>query len=154
MNGSGEDSLGTRILRNLDLSVLLEVALVIAVAVAAVMFVERSSAYLAERAGARLKRPLAMAGPLSRLAIIIVASTIALSSLVKPTPENLVALFGGLAVALAFGLKDYAASLIAGVVALFERPYRQHDWIRIGTELVLVGIATNLVTQVIHNVFT
>ena len=29
-----------------------------------------------------------------------------------------------------------------------------HDWIRIGTELVLVGIATNLVAQVIHNVFT
>jgi hypothetical protein len=29
-----------------------------------------------------------------------------------------------------------------------------HDWIRIGTELVLVGIATNLVEQVIHNVFT
>ena len=28
-----------------------------------------------------------------------------------------------------------------------------HDWIRIGTELVLVGIATNLVAQVIHNVF-
>jgi hypothetical protein len=29
-----------------------------------------------------------------------------------------------------------------------------HDWIRIGTELVLVGIATNLVAQVIHKVFT
>jgi hypothetical protein len=29
-----------------------------------------------------------------------------------------------------------------------------HDWIRIGTELVLVGLATNLVAQVIHNVFT
>jgi hypothetical protein len=29
-----------------------------------------------------------------------------------------------------------------------------HDWVRIGTELVLVGIATNLVAQVIHNVFT
>jgi hypothetical protein len=28
-----------------------------------------------------------------------------------------------------------------------------HDWVRIGTELVLVGIATNLVAQVIHNVF-
>ncbi len=134
MNGSGEDSLGTRILRNLDLSVLLEIAVVIAVAVAAVMFMERSSSYLAERAGARLKRPLAMVGPLSRLVIIIVASTIVLSSLVKPTPENIVALFGGLAVALAFGLKDYAASLIAGVVALFERPYRQHDWIQIGDD--------------------
>jgi len=28
-----------------------------------------------------------------------------------------------------------------------------HDWVRIGTELVLIGIATNLVAQVIHNVF-
>jgi hypothetical protein len=29
-----------------------------------------------------------------------------------------------------------------------------HDWIRIGTELVLIGIATNVVAQVIHNVFS
>ena len=28
-----------------------------------------------------------------------------------------------------------------------------HDWIRIGTELVLVGIATSVIAQVIHNVF-
>jgi hypothetical protein len=28
-----------------------------------------------------------------------------------------------------------------------------HDWIRIGTELVLVGIATSVITQVIHDVF-
>jgi len=28
-----------------------------------------------------------------------------------------------------------------------------HNWIRVGTELVLVGIATNVIAQVIHNVF-
>jgi Ni/Co efflux regulator RcnB len=28
-----------------------------------------------------------------------------------------------------------------------------HDWIRIGTELVLVGIAASVIAQVIHNVF-
>jgi hypothetical protein len=32
-------------------------------------------------------------------------------------------------------------------------PVDGHDWIRIGTELVLVGIATSVVSQVIHNVF-
>lgn len=128
----GEDSLGTRVLRNLDPGALLEIALVVVVAIVAVTLVERGTAYLAERAGARLKRPLAMASPLLRLAVILVASIVVIGSLIKPTPENLVALFGGLAVALAFGVKDYAASLIAGIEALFERPYRQHDWIRVG----------------------
>ncbi len=33
-------------------------------------------------------------------------------------------------------------------------PVDGHDWIRIGTELVLIGIATNVVAQVIHNVFS
>jgi hypothetical protein len=33
-------------------------------------------------------------------------------------------------------------------------PVSGHDWIRIGTELVLIGIATNVVAQVIHNVFS
>lgn len=41
--------------------------------------------------------------------------------------QNLLAVTGTLAVALGFAFKDYVTSIIAGVVALFEAPYRVGD---------------------------
>ncbi|HEX6013099.1 MAG TPA: mechanosensitive ion channel domain-containing protein [Geminicoccaceae bacterium] len=127
-----EPSLATRVLRDFDLWLLLEVALVVLAATAAVIVIERATAFLAERASARFRRPLAMAGPLSRLVIIALALVTVIGMLIKPTPENLVALFGAVALAVGFALKDYVSSLFAGVNALVERPYRRHDWITIG----------------------
>ncbi len=46
--------------------------------------------------------------------------------------QNLVALTGTIAVALGFAFKDYATSIIAGIVALFEAPYRVGDRVTIG----------------------
>lgn len=51
--------------------------------------------------------------------------------LVKPSFENMVAIFGALALALGFAFKDYANSLTAGIVTLYELPYRPGDWIKI-----------------------
>lgn len=48
--------------------------------------------------------------------------------------QNLFALTGTIAVALGFAFKDYTTSIIAGVVALFEAPYRVGDRIKIGEE--------------------
>jgi small conductance mechanosensitive channel len=129
-----EPSLATRVLRDLEPWALVEISLVVLAATAAVMAIERTTGFLAERASARFRRPLAMVGPLSRLLIIVAALVTVVGMLIKPTPENLVALFGALAVAIGFGLKDYVGSLFGGVGALFERPYRQHDWIRIGED--------------------
>ena len=38
--------------------------------------------------------------------------------------ENVLAVTGTVAVALGFAFKDYASSIIAGIVGLFEAPYR------------------------------
>jgi len=69
---------------------------------------------------------------------------------ISPTPQNLVAVLGALGIALGFAFKDYAASLVAGVVAVSERPYRQGDWIQIQGwygEVRTVGLrAVQLVT--------
>jgi small-conductance mechanosensitive channel len=45
--------------------------------------------------------------------------------------QNLLALTGTLAVALGFAFKDYVTSIIAGIVALFEGPYRVGDRVTI-----------------------
>ena len=44
---------------------------------------------------------------------------------------NLFALTGTIAVALGFAFKDYVSSVIAGLLALFEAPYRMGDRIQI-----------------------
>lgn len=48
-----------------------------------------------------------------------------------PPFENLITLFGAVGLALGFAFKDYTSSLIAGIVTLYEMPYRLGDWISV-----------------------
>ena len=50
------------------------------------------------------------------------------------TFQNFPVIAGAASVAIGFAFKDYVSSLIAGVVAIFERPYRLGDWVRIGSD--------------------
>lgn len=69
--------------------------------------------------------------PTLRLAIIIIAAVMVLSRVIEPTTQNMLALFGFLGVGLGFAIKEYATSLIAGTMALYEMPYRPGDWVTI-----------------------
>ncbi len=69
--------------------------------------------------------------PLLRLAIILVAITRVSALVMEPTRENVLAILAASAIALGFAFKDYLGSVIAGVLALFERPYRVGDWVEI-----------------------
>ncbi len=83
--------------------------------------------------------------PVLRLLILLGAFFYIAPHFVEPTAENLLAIGGATAVALGFAFKDYASSLIAGVVALYERPYRAGDWVRVGDvygEVKSLGLRT------------
>lgn len=59
------------------------------------------------------------------------------------TLQNFIFIAGALSVAVGFAVKDLASSVIAGFVALFEKPYRVGDWIRIGDdygEVITIGM--------------
>ena len=59
--------------------------------------------------------------------------------------------------ALGFAFKDYVSSLIAGVVAILERPYRPGDWIKIGPhygEVRTVGLRAIRIRTADDNVVT
>src|SRR5690554_2914561 len=66
---------------------------------------------------------------IASLLIIVLTITMVVPVLVEPSFENMVAIFGALA--LGFAFKDYANSLIAGIVTLYEMPYRPGDWIEV-----------------------
>ena len=86
---------------------------------------------IASKLGGKPRLYLLASVPLLRLVIIVATVILVVPILIKPSFENMVAIFGALALALGFALKDYASSLIAGIVTLYEMPYRPGDWIEI-----------------------
>ena len=86
---------------------------------------------IATKLGGKPRLYLLASVPLLRLVIIVTTVIMVVPILVKPSFENMVAIFGALALALGFAFKDYANSLIAGIVTLYEMPYRPGDWVEI-----------------------
>jgi len=87
--------------------------------------------YLAKRLGGRFRLYLLPSVPVLRLFILILAVYFIVPLVVEPTFQNLVAILGATAVAVGFAVKDYVSSLIAGIVVIYERPYRPGDWVQV-----------------------
>ena len=63
----------------------------------------------------------------------------------QPPKEFLIAAGGSIAVALGFALKDIAASLVAGLLLLFDRPFRVGDRVAFDDtygEIISIGLRT------------
>jgi small conductance mechanosensitive channel len=104
----------------------------------------------AERLPPRHRLTVLRAAPLARLLIDVGAVAAVVTILVEPTFQNIVALLAGVGLVLAFALKDYGSSLVAGLVTILENTYQPGDWIEVdGTygEVKAIGLrAVHLVT--------
>jgi small-conductance mechanosensitive channel len=118
-------------LTNLTAGVMWDLVLVLAVAAALILFVQKTLPWLANRLRGRRRHWLLAMVPLLRLVIIIGAFLWTVPIVIEPSVQNMVAVFGSLGLALGFALKDYASSLVAGIVAVGETPYRNGDWVEI-----------------------
>ncbi|MET4025861.1 small conductance mechanosensitive channel [Marinobacter sp. MBR-99] len=110
---------------------LLEALAVVLLASVLIMLVQKLIPALAGKLGGKLRLYLLASVPLLRLLIIVLTIVTVVPILVEPSFENMVAIFGALGLALGFAFKDYANSLIAGIVTLYEMPYRPGDWIEV-----------------------
>lgn len=75
----------------------------------------------------------------------------------QPPREFLIAIGGAVAVALGFALKDIVASLVAGILLLFDRPFRVGDRVEFdGTygEIVSIGLRTVRLVTLDDNLVT
>lgn len=109
-------------------------ALVVAVVVGCSLLVQITRWIVrraAESAPSHRRLLILRASPIARLLIGIAGLAIIVPVLVEPTFEDVVALLATVGLALAFALKDYVASLIAGVVTILENTYQPGDWIEI-----------------------
>ena len=72
--------------------------------------------------------------PILRLVITVAAIALIVPRVVNLTRENVLVIGGALGVALGFGFKDLIAAMVAGVIAIFDKPYRPGDWVRVGED--------------------
>lgn len=138
------------ILKDLDHLSFLYIALIVGGAWLVTSFVQRGMPWLAHRVRSRLRLRILQWIPVLRLLILVIAIGLVVSIILNPSLPNVVAILGAAALAIGFAFKDYVNGLIAGLVVIFERPYRTGDWVKIDDaygEVVSVGLrALRLVT--------
>ncbi|MGK7922180.1 MAG: mechanosensitive ion channel family protein [Trichodesmium sp.] len=111
---------------------ILQTVISLAVAYGFLISINSFSKWLSERVPLKFRTTAKQSAPFLQAFILLITITYILSLFLKLSTENLLAITGTIAVALGFAFKDYASSLIAGVVALFEIPYRVGDRVKIG----------------------
>lgn len=87
--------------------------------------------WLSEKVAKEQRLKIKQFVPFLRMVILSVALIFLMNRLLNLSRENVFAITGTIAVALGFAFKDYANSIIAGVLGLFEAPYQIGDRIQI-----------------------
>ncbi|MCP5097921.1 MAG: mechanosensitive ion channel [Chloroflexi bacterium] len=124
--------LSTELLKSISEINFIQVGLIVIFAWALLRFVQWFFPWLATQAPSNLRLQLLPLMPVLQLVIVGGAISQLVPLIIDPTPENLLAISGGLAITIGFAFQDYVSSLIAGIVAVYERPFRVGDWVRIG----------------------
>ncbi len=110
---------------------------------ALIAIIRRLFPLVAERTPNRARIFVLGAVPILRLVLLAIAVMLIVPLIINPTMQNLFAIFGAAGVAIGFAFKDYVSSLIAGIVAVTERPYRPGDWVKVDDaygEVTSVGL--------------
>jgi len=87
---------------------------------------------LSEEVPRRFRLLIKQAVPFLKSSILLIAAGYLIQLFVDLSESNLLVLTGTVIVALGFAFKDYASSIIAGLVTLFEGPVRMGDRVKIG----------------------
>jgi len=127
---SGQEK-ASKLLNNLQDISFTEIAIIIASSWLLIYVTRKMLPYLAERGPSQIRLYLLGAVPIIRLFVLVGATLWIIPLIFNITFQNFLVIAGGASVAIGFAFKDYVSSIIAGVVAVFEKPYRPGDWVRI-----------------------
>jgi len=87
---------------------------------------------VSERVPRRFRLAIKQSTPFLKALVLTLLVIYLLQLFIQISGTNVLALTGTVAVALGFAFKDYVSSLFAGIVTLFEGPYRVGDRVKIG----------------------
>ena len=120
-----------KLINNLQDISFVKIAIILFCAWFIIFLIRKVLPFLAERGPNQVRLYLLGAVPISRL-ILITISLLWVSKIVfNVTFQNFLVVAGAASVAIGFAFKDYVSSIMAGIVAIFERPYRPGDWVEI-----------------------
>ena len=119
------------VIKFLEQAVVIQIVFIMLGGWLCVMLAQRFIPAIAEKISGRYRFYILGTVPVLRLLLIILAAWLIISRIIEPNFENLIALLGAIGIALGFAFKDYLSSLIAGIVTLYEMPYRIGDWITV-----------------------
>lgn len=142
---SGDISRPARLLNDIQDIGFVQIAMILVGSFALLWLIKRTLPFIAERVPSKVRMIVLGAVPILRLIVIIGATLWIIPLVFNLTMQNFIVMAGAASVAIGFAFKDYVSSLIAGIVALFERPYGAGDWVRIDDdygEVVDVGFRT------------
>ncbi len=86
---------------------------------------------LERRAPSRWRMTLMRFMPLTRFLVAVGAVILIIPLVIQPSASAVLTLLASVGLALAFTLKDYASSVVAALVTVFEHPYQPGDWIAV-----------------------
>jgi small-conductance mechanosensitive channel len=101
-------------------------------AVVLVRFVTTTTDRLGDRFANR-RLLLKQIAAVARFTVFVSFAGIATTTVVELTDQALLAISGTAAVAIAFAIRDLLASLIAGIILLFDRPFQVGDRVQFGS---------------------
>src|SRR5713226_1221144 len=105
---------------------------------------------LEKRAPSRSRMTLMRFMPLTRFLVAVGAVILIIPLVIQPSASAVLTLLVSVGLALAFTLKDYASSVVAALVTVFEHPYQPGDWITVDKtygEVKAIGLrAVDVVT--------
>jgi small conductance mechanosensitive channel len=130
-----------------DVLVVVAVLLLARLLVLGVQWILRQAA---EQAEPHRRLAILRLGPMARLLIKAAAIVAIVPVLLEPTVPNILALTAGVSLALAYTLKDYGSSYVAGLITVLEHTYQPGDWIEVdgvyGEVTAIAGRAIHMVT--------
>lgn len=113
---------------------ILRALLILIVAYVIIKIVDWSVIAVSERVARYNRLRIKQFQPFIRTLVTTVTVVMLMNLFFNLSQENVLAVTGTVAVAVGFAFKDYASSIIAGIVGLFEAPYRVGDRIAIAGE--------------------
>ncbi|MEM9947829.1 MAG: mechanosensitive ion channel family protein [Cyanobacteria bacterium P01_D01_bin.36] len=108
--------------------------LILAIAYAIIKAVDWVVITFSERVARHNRLRIKQFQPFVRTFVMTVTVILLMNLFLNLSRENVLAVTGTVAVALGFAFKDYASFIIAGIVGLFESPYRVGDRVAIADE--------------------
>jgi small conductance mechanosensitive channel len=147
----------SKLFNTIDGWVITEILLSILCVWVFVKFTQKALPWFAAFLPAKLRNVTLNAVPILRVLAMLVLIALVIPLIFNITLQNFVFIAGALSVAVGFAFKDLASSVVAGFVALFEKPYRLGDWIKVGQdygEVVTIGMRAVQVRTPDDNVVT